>query len=121
MSHVRACWSQPNSITRADDIEARIKFELRPDGTLAGEPSVVEVTKHPLAKAFAESTIAAIKRCQPYSFLPTEEYKGGWDKLDMSFSTDSDAKRERDRALIEKVTKGVKERLQKREQDRGAR
>jgi hypothetical protein len=114
ISHVHTCWAPPKNITRADDIEARIEFKLKRDGTLAGEPSVVEVTKHPLSKAFTNSIVKAIKTCQPYSLLPVDQYKGGWDKLDMSFSTDSDAKRERDRVLLEKLHKGVQEQMEER-------
>ena len=36
--------------------------------------------------AFAQSAIRAIEQCQPYSFLPQAEYKGGWDYMDMTFS-----------------------------------
>ena len=111
--HINACWHLPRGVTRAVDIEARVALALKPDGTLAGEPSIVEVTKHPLGKAFAENVVRAIKTCQPYSFLPADEYVGGWDKLDMTFSTDSDAKRARDRALIEQMRKGVQDQNQK--------
>ena len=115
MSRVRSCWHQPNDVSRADDIEARVEVEFKPDGSLAGEPSVVAVTKHPLGDAFAQSTVKAIKDCQPYSFLPAEQYKGGWDKLDMTFSTDSDAKRARDRALNDEITRRIKEQMKKPE------
>ncbi len=87
-SHINACWQLPKEVTDKTKVAARIVLELNPDGSLKNEPSILEVTKHPLSKAFAESAVAAIKHCAPYAFLPAEEYTGGWDKLDMSFSGD---------------------------------
>ena len=37
--------------------------------------------------AIAESAIRAIQQCQPYTFLPQAEYVGGWDRLDITFSS----------------------------------
>jgi hypothetical protein len=88
-SHIDACWQRPSGITNDDAIEARILVVLNPDGTLNRKPELVDVTMHPLSKAFVESAFAAIEHCQPYSFLPADEYKDGWDKLDMTFSTDA--------------------------------
>ncbi len=88
-SHINACWLRPDGITTTDEIEVHISFELNPDGSLARGPTLIEASPHRLGPIFAESAIAAIKRCQPYSFLPADEYKGGWDKLDMTFSTDA--------------------------------
>ena len=114
-SHISACWRIPDGVNKTVDIEARVALALKPDGTLADEPSIVELTQHPLGKAFAESIVRAIKTCQPYSFLPAEQYTGGWDKLDMTFSSDSDAKRERDRALSERVRNGAQGQAKKLE------
>ena len=88
-SHIDGCWQRPTGITNDDAIEARILVALNPDGTLNRKPELIDVTTHPLSKAFVRSAFAAIERCQPYSFLPAEEYKDGWDKLDMTFSTDA--------------------------------
>jgi hypothetical protein len=112
-SRIESCWNRPKGLTSSDDIEIRIKFDLNPDGSIASGPTLVSATKQPLATAFAESALRAIKACAPYSSLPANEYKGGWDKLDMSFSTDSEAKRERDRLQLEKFRKAVRRRLQK--------
>ena len=86
-SRLESCWHRPAGIANSDDIAVRIRFGLNPDGSLSDGPTIVEFSKHPLGKAFAESAVEAIKRCQPYAFLPTDEYKGGWDKLDMTFSS----------------------------------
>lgn len=88
MSHINACWQLPNGITDKTNVAARIIFELNPDGTLKGDPMLVQLTIHPQGAAYGKSAIDAIKRCAPYTFLPTEEYKGGWERLDMTFSGD---------------------------------
>jgi hypothetical protein len=64
-------------------------FELNPDGSLKTEPGLLDLTAHPLSNAFAASAIDAIKRCQPYTFLPADEYTNGWDKLEMTFAIGS--------------------------------
>lgn len=75
----------PKRLTDKTKIAARILVELK-SWRAVKNASLVEVTPHPKAKAFVESVVVAIKRCQPYTFLPAEEYTGGWDKLDMTFS-----------------------------------
>jgi len=70
----------------------------------------VQVTKHPTTKAYAETVLAAIMRCQPYAFLPAEEYKNGWDKLDMTFSNNAAASAELN-SEFDKQLKATRERL----------
>ena len=77
------------------------------------------MTPQPKAKAFVESVIAALKRCQPYTFLPADEYKRGWDKLDMNFSGDPAAVNELrslagSRLNAEKLRRAVEQRLRER-------
>lgn len=84
-SHIDAYWHRPSgSPTRPRSLRA-FWSNSNPGGAVKNA-SLVEVTPHPKAKAFVESVVVAIKRCQPYTFLPAEEYTGGWDKLDMTFS-----------------------------------
>ncbi len=87
LSRIDECRQLPDGVTDKTKIAARILVELNPDGSLKST-SLVDVTPHPKAKGFVESVIAALKRCQPYAFLPADECKGGWDKLDMNFAGD---------------------------------
>jgi len=82
------CWSVPAGVRDADTMEVRIQVRLKSDGTLLGEPLLVEAPSgNPVVGvAFAKSAIRAIEQCQPYNFLPQAEYKGGWDYMDMTFS-----------------------------------
>jgi len=88
MSHIKPCWHLPEGVTDKTRIAARIYVALNPDGSLASEPLLVALTVHPQGVPFAQSAIAAIKLCAPYTFLPAEEYKDGWGKLDMNFTGD---------------------------------
>ena len=81
------CWNVPGGIRDAEDIEVRVYFELNPNGTLAGEPVMLAGPPTAYGPAVGESAVRAIEQCQPYAFLPPAEYKGGWDKIDMTFST----------------------------------
>jgi hypothetical protein len=109
-SHIEACWLRPKGVTDKTNVAVRIIVEFNPDGSLKSAPSLVQVTKHPMTKAFAETAITAIVRCQPYAFLPAEEYKGGWDKLDMTFSANPAGAAEL-KTENEKLVKAIRERL----------
>ncbi len=81
------CWAVPAGVRDADTMEVRILIRLNPNGMLQAPPELVEAPVNAAAgPAFAQSAIRAIEQCQPYSFLPQAEYKGGWDYMDMTFS-----------------------------------
>jgi outer membrane biosynthesis protein TonB len=81
------CWNVPSGIRDAENIEIRIYFELNADGTVAGRPLMLAGPPTAYGPAVGESAVRAIEQCQPYTFLPQAEYRGGWDKIDMTFST----------------------------------
>jgi len=86
--HVGDCWSVPAGVRDADTMEVRVLIRLNPNGMLQAPPELLEAPAgNPVVgAAFAQSAIRAIEQCQPYSFLPQAEYKGGWDYMDMTFS-----------------------------------
>ncbi len=85
---VSDCWSVPAGVRDADTMEVRVLIRLNPNGMLQAPPELLEAPAgNPVVgAAFAQSAIRAIEQCQPYSFLPQAEYKGGWDYMDMTFS-----------------------------------
>jgi colicin import membrane protein len=87
-NRIRNCWAVPAGVRDADTMEVRIQVKLAPNGMLQQPPELVEAPRADPAVglAFAQSAIRAIEQCQPYSFLPQAEYKGGWDFMDMTFS-----------------------------------
>jgi outer membrane biosynthesis protein TonB len=88
-SRIRQCWNVPAGVRDADNIEIQVYFELRRDGSVQGVPltRAVRGAAASSGPAIAESAVRAIQQCQPYAFLPQSEYVGGWDQLDITFSS----------------------------------
>lgn len=88
VKHISDCWAVPAGVRDADTMQVRILVRLGSNGMLLAPPELVEAPSgNPVVGvAFAQSAMRAIEQCQPYSFLPQAEYKGGWDFMDMTFS-----------------------------------
>jgi outer membrane biosynthesis protein TonB len=86
-ARIRQCWNPPVGASSAENVEIRVFFELRKDGTLSSAPQLRQATGVASGPAMVESTIRAIQQCQPYNFLPQAEYVGGWDQIDITFDT----------------------------------
>jgi len=93
VNKIKSCWSVPAGIRDAENMEATVYIELGADGRLLSPPRLDQAPspRNPVGPAFVQSTIRAIEQCQPYSFLPQSEYKttstrGGWDRIEMTFS-----------------------------------
>jgi len=84
---VRRCFSFPYNGLEADKFEADVDINLRPDGTLASQPTIVGVRgpSESIGHAMAESAARAVVQCQAYSFLPKEQYET-WKYIGMTFS-----------------------------------
>jgi hypothetical protein len=92
-SRIQKCWRVPAGLDKR--IEIRVTFALNRDGTLAGDPTLAEISAvHLVGADVAKSDIDAIKLCQPYSFLPADQYTNGWDNLDMTFTINPTTSRE---------------------------
>jgi colicin import membrane protein len=86
-ARIKQCWNVPAGVRDAENIEIRVYFELRKDGTVVSQPRLLAGPPSATGPAIAESAIRAIQQCQPYTFLPQAEYVGGWDRLDITFSS----------------------------------
>lgn len=83
---VRRCFNFPYNGQDADQFEADIDIQMRPDGTVAAEPSIVAVRgpSRSIGLAMAESAKRAIVECQAYAFLPKQQYDT-WKYIPMTF------------------------------------
>ena len=83
---VRRCFSFPYNGQDADQFSADIDIQMRPDGTVAADPVIVEVhgPSRSIATAMAESAKRAILQCQAYAFLPKEQYNT-WKYIPLTF------------------------------------
>jgi colicin import membrane protein len=86
VSAVRRCFNFPYNGLNADQFEADIDINLRPDGTVASEPVIVAVRgpSSSVAQALAENAKRAIVQCQAYAFLPKNQYDT-WKYIPMTF------------------------------------
>lgn len=74
----RNCWSIPAGAKEAENLKVTIRVRLRPDGTLARAPEVVEKTRmnapgQEFFRTAAESALRAVRKCVPFE-LPREKY-----------------------------------------------
>lgn len=83
---VRRCFNFPYDAQDADQYEADIDIQMRPDGTVAADPVIVAARgpSQSIAMAMAESAKRAIVACQAYSFLPKAQYET-WKKIPLAF------------------------------------
>jgi outer membrane biosynthesis protein TonB len=83
---VKRCFNFPYNGMDADQFEADIDIYMRPDGTLASQPTIIAVRgpSPSVSKAMAESAARAIVQCQAYAFLPKQQYDT-WKYIGMTF------------------------------------
>jgi hypothetical protein len=62
-----------------------LRVLLKPDGSLAQHPALVEATPSPLGPALAESAMRAVMSCQPFTMLRPEHYEQ-WRDLQLDFN-----------------------------------
>ena len=79
-------WSAPVSGADAEVPSASVRFKLKQDGSLAGEPVVVRSHADP-SQAVAKTALAAVKRCQPFK-LPPNQYEF-WQEVQVNFVTNA--------------------------------
>ncbi len=86
VSAVRKCFNFPYNGLNADQFEADIDINLRPDGAVASEPVIIAVRgpSSSVAQALAENAKRAIVQCGAYKFLPKDQYET-WKYIPMTF------------------------------------
>jgi colicin import membrane protein len=78
-----ACWNPPVGVREARDLKVGVRFQLNRDGSLAGEPVVINRTSHPMFHIAAESAVRAVRSCQPLR-LPVAKYEF-WQDVEVNF------------------------------------
>jgi len=82
-AQIQACWNPPAGAADAKDLIVRVRLTLNQDGSLNGEPSVVNAGAGGFFQVAAESAMRAIRRCQPYK-LPAAKYEV-WKDVEVTF------------------------------------
>lgn len=67
------CWVMPKAARNARFV-VKVSFTLKPDGTLKGLPKILNSSTDPLFASTSGSAVRALVDCQPYDFLPADQY-----------------------------------------------
>jgi hypothetical protein len=84
-AHLDRCWKLSAAIAQGPRLKAVIRVFLKPDGALAASPVLLEASASPDGPALVAAATQALRRCQPYRFLPADRYRE-WKVLDLTFS-----------------------------------
>jgi colicin import membrane protein len=82
---VSRCWNINSGLEGVDKIVVRIEVKLNPDGTINGQPRVVNSAPGPLFADASNGAMRALLQCAPYANLPKDLYQGGWDFMVVTF------------------------------------
>ena len=72
-AQVKRCWAEPTGWTDPRQITVTLRFQLQRDGTLDGDPAVVEFPATPIGAASAKAAMVAVTQCGPFR-LPAAQY-----------------------------------------------
>jgi outer membrane biosynthesis protein TonB len=84
VQRIRECWVIPPG-AREGDITVKVRIQINKDGSIAGNPQVMNGPGDFLFETTARSTVAAILGCQNYDFLPQDQYDV-WKDLVLNFN-----------------------------------
>ena len=83
-TRISQCWKPPAGVSPATRDYVVLRILLKPDGSLAGSPALVEDTSSTFRPALADSAIQALMTCQPFTMLNPEHYEQ-WKDLELKF------------------------------------
>lgn len=83
-SQLKSCWTLAGGGGGVETPVVVLKWRMRPDGILDGEPQLVQSASGPLAQLANEAAIRAVKKCQPFN-LPPDLYATGWKEITWEF------------------------------------
>ena len=79
-SQLQGCWRLPGAGGGTETPVVKLKWRLKPDGHLDGDPSVVSAPSDQTGQVAAESAMRAVRECQPFR-LPLDKYEGWKDVI----------------------------------------
>lgn len=84
VQRIRECWVIPPG-AREGNITVKVRIQMNQDGSIMGQPEVMNGPGDFLFDTTARSTVAAILGCQNYDFLPPDQYDV-WKDLVLNFN-----------------------------------
>jgi hypothetical protein len=86
-AHLKTCAALPAGIAPSEKISLVVHVSLKADGTLAGQPTLMEASASPKGPILLQSLLRGLSKCQPYNMLPPDKYRE-WKSLDIRFTPD---------------------------------
>jgi hypothetical protein len=87
-AQLRKCWSLPEGVASTQHVKVIVRVALKQDGSLAGNPELIEFAPTPSTPGIVQSAMRALRQCAPYRMLPAAKYDQ-WKLLDLNFSPDA--------------------------------
>jgi hypothetical protein len=81
---LRELWHPPPGMSEHKEMILEVAFQLNPDGTLSGQPTVLTRGNSSLFIAASESAVRAVMRGAPYTMLRPEHYDA-WREFQITF------------------------------------
>ena len=78
------CWRESRDAVDPESLVVQFRLRLLPDGYVEKVELLGETGSGPYAAVARQRAAAAIKKCEPYDFLPAENYSG-WKDMTLSF------------------------------------
>jgi colicin import membrane protein len=72
-ARLRGCWRLPSGGGGSDTPVVTLRWRLKPDGSLDGDPHVEQPRGDALFRVAAEAAVRAVRDCSPFD-LPSEKY-----------------------------------------------
>ncbi|NLH80012.1 MAG: cell envelope integrity protein TolA, partial [Phyllobacteriaceae bacterium] len=82
IGQIKKCWNPPIGAAEAG-LKVVLRFSLNADGSLSGQPELVQAPAHPLGTSLAASARRALMQCGPYK-MPSDKYSA-WQKVEATF------------------------------------
>ena len=83
-AQIERCWVIPTGWTHPREVSVTVRFALNLDGTVTGEPQIVEFPASQYGKVAGDNAVRAVLQCGPYA-LPAEKYDQ-WSQVQLRFA-----------------------------------
>ena len=84
-ARIKSCAMLPADISPSERVSVVLRIQLKPDGTLAGRPALIEASASAKGPALMQTLLGGLQKCQPYNMLPADKYQE-WKSLDIRFT-----------------------------------
>ncbi|MEM9810504.1 MAG: hypothetical protein AAF788_04690 [Pseudomonadota bacterium] len=89
-ARMASCFDQPTGVPDAENLVVRVRFYLNSDGTIQGEPSVLNARQIALSnnswwRVTRDRAMRAVVACAPYDYLPDDRYYI-WSEMTLNFT-----------------------------------